>query len=73
MDPQGRRFATAVDLGDREVLEMNRETLRFAMQDLPMFDLEMLHDLEQRLQKLKQGMAENHEGHGTANDDSLTH
>ena len=34
---------------------MNREEFLFAMQELPMFGLEMLHDLELRLQRLKQG------------------
>jgi hypothetical protein len=29
----------------------------FALQELPVFSLEMLHDLEQRLQKIKTQMA----------------
>jgi CRP-like cAMP-binding protein len=33
---------------------MNREEFLFAMQELPMFSLEMMHDLEQRLQRLKE-------------------
>jgi hypothetical protein len=33
---------------------MNRQEFMFAMQELPMFGLEMLHDLEQRLQSLKE-------------------
>jgi CRP/FNR family transcriptional regulator, cyclic AMP receptor protein len=37
---------------------MNRDELLFAMQELPMFGLEMLHDLEQRLQALKENMGE---------------
>jgi hypothetical protein len=32
---------------------MNRAEFLFALQELPMFSLEMLHDLEQRLQKIK--------------------
>jgi hypothetical protein len=37
---------------------MNREQFLFAMQELPMFGLEMLHDLELRLQRLKEHGAE---------------
>ena len=37
---------------------MNREEFLFAMQELPMFGLEMLHDLEQHLQRLKEEGAE---------------
>ena len=48
-----RRFGTAVALCDTELLEMNRAEFLFALQELPMFSLEMLHDLEQRLQKIK--------------------
>ena len=54
-DPEHRRFGTATALADTELLEMDREQFLFAMQELPMFGLEMLHDLELRLQKLKQG------------------
>lgn len=54
VDPQHRRFGTAVALSDSELLEINREQFLFAIQELPMFGLEMLHRLEQRLQKLKQ-------------------
>jgi CRP/FNR family cyclic AMP-dependent transcriptional regulator len=53
VDPEHRRFGTAVALYDSELLEMNREEFLFALQELPMFSLEMLHDLEQRLQKIK--------------------
>jgi len=53
VDPEHRRFGTAVALCDSELLEMNREEFLFALQELPMFSLEMLHDLEQRLQKIK--------------------
>jgi CRP/FNR family transcriptional regulator, cyclic AMP receptor protein len=58
VDPEHRRFDTAVSLCDRELLEMNRDEFLFAMQELPMFGLEMLHDLEQRLQTLKEPIAE---------------
>ena len=53
VDPEHRRFGTAVALCDSELLEMNREEFLFALQELPVFSLEMLHDLEQRLQKIK--------------------
>jgi CRP/FNR family cyclic AMP-dependent transcriptional regulator len=53
VDPDHRRFGTAVAMADTELLEMDRQEFLFAMQELPMFGLEMLHDLEQRLQKLK--------------------
>jgi CRP/FNR family cyclic AMP-dependent transcriptional regulator len=53
VDPEHRRLGTAVALCDSELLEMNREEFLFALQELPMFSLEMLHDLEQRLQKIK--------------------
>lgn len=54
VDAEHRRFGTAQAVSDCELLMMNREEFLFAMQELPMFGLEMLHDLEQRLQKLKQ-------------------
>lgn len=53
VDPNHRRYGTAVALSEGELLEMNREEFLFAIQELPMFSLEMLHDLEQRLQRLK--------------------
>jgi len=58
VDASHRRFSTAVALRDSELLEMNREQFLFAMQELPMFSLELLHDLELRLQKLKQQMGD---------------
>jgi CRP-like cAMP-binding protein len=58
VDPEHRRFGSAVCLCDSELLEMNREEFLFAVQELPMFGLELLHDLEQRLQKLKLGKAD---------------
>jgi CRP/FNR family cyclic AMP-dependent transcriptional regulator len=58
VDPEHTRFGTAVALCDSELLEMNRDEFLFAMQELPMFALEMLHDLEQRLQTLKEHMGE---------------
>jgi CRP-like cAMP-binding protein len=58
LGPDHRRFGTAVAICDSELLEMNREEFLFAMQELPMFSLEMMHDLEQRLQKLKEQMTD---------------
>ena len=57
VDPEHRRFGTAVALCNSEFLEMNREEFLFAMQELPMFSLEMMYDLEQRLQRLKEQIA----------------
>jgi CRP/FNR family cyclic AMP-dependent transcriptional regulator len=54
LEPEHRRFGTAVAFCDSELLQMNREELLFAIQELPMFGLEMLFDLEQRLQRLKE-------------------
>jgi CRP-like cAMP-binding protein len=58
VDAEHRRFGTAVALCDSELLEMNREEFLFALQELPVFGLEMLHDLEQRLQKIKTQMGD---------------
>jgi CRP-like cAMP-binding protein len=56
--PEHRRFGTAVDICDSELLEMTREEFLFAMQELPMFSLEMLNDLEKRLQRAQEQRAE---------------
>jgi len=58
VDPEHRRFGNAVALRDSELLEMNRAEFLFAIQELPMFSIEMMHDLEQRLQRLKENMAD---------------
>ncbi|MEA5417000.1 Crp/Fnr family transcriptional regulator [Synechococcus sp. BA-132 BA5] len=50
---QHQRFGTATALRDAQLLEMNREEFLFALQELPMFALEMLHGLEQRLGHLR--------------------
>jgi CRP-like cAMP-binding protein len=55
-DPGHRRFGTATATADSELLEMDRQEFLFAMQELPMFGLEVLHDLEMRLQTLKQSL-----------------
>lgn len=53
VDPQHRRFGTATALTDGQLLEMNREEFLLAIQELPMFALEMLNDLDGRLRDLK--------------------
>jgi CRP/FNR family cyclic AMP-dependent transcriptional regulator len=58
VDPEHRRFGTARALSETELLEMDRPEFLFAVQELPMFGLEMLHDLETRLQQLKRSVAE---------------
>lgn len=58
VDPDHRRFGTATALTDAELLKMNRPEFLFAVQQLPMFSLEMLHDLEARLQQRKRSVAE---------------
>jgi CRP-like cAMP-binding protein len=58
VDPDHRRFGTATALTDAELLEMDRPEFLFAVQELPMFGLEMLHDLESRLQQLKSSMVD---------------
>ena len=58
VDPDHRRFGTATALTEAELLEMDRPEFLFAVQELPMFGLEMLHDLEARLQQLKRSVAE---------------
>ena len=47
--PDHRRHATARALEVSEVLEMNREEFLFAVQESPMFAVELLATLEQRL------------------------
>jgi CRP/FNR family transcriptional regulator, cyclic AMP receptor protein len=54
VDNQHRRVGTATALRDTQLLEMNREEFLFALQELPMFALEMLHGLEDRLGHIKQ-------------------
>ena len=56
VDPGHRRVATVTAVTDGELLEMNREEFLFAMQELPMFGLEMLHGMEKRVQQFKQNM-----------------
>ena len=52
--PDHRRHATARALEVSEVLEMNREEFLFAVQESPMFAVELLASLEQRLRSSEQ-------------------
>jgi len=49
--PDHRRHATAQALTACDVLEMNREEFLFAVQESPMFAVELLASLEQRLRR----------------------
>ena len=53
--PDHRRHATAQAMTACEVLEMNREEFLFAVQESPMFAVELLASLEQRLRRSQQG------------------
>jgi CRP-like cAMP-binding protein len=53
-----RRHATAQALTACEVLEMNREEFLFAVQETPMFAVELLASLEQRLRRSQQDDSE---------------
>lgn len=57
VDPQHLRFGTATALSEGTLLVMNKEEFLFAVQELPMFGLEMLHDLDGRLRDLKASTA----------------
>ena len=52
--PDHRRHASARALAVSEVLEMNREEFLFAVQESPMFAVELLASLEQRLRRSQQ-------------------
>ena len=56
VDPGHRRFGTAMAVEPTQLVEMDEEQFLFALQELPMFGLEMLHALEERLVHLKQGL-----------------
>ncbi|GDX72829.1 hypothetical protein LBMAG39_12620 [Cyanobium sp.] len=49
--PDHRRHATARAVEASDVLEMNREEFLFAVQESPMFAVELLASLEQRLRR----------------------
>ena len=48
-----RRFGEATALSRCRVLEMNREKFLFAVQESPMFAVELLGSIDERLRKLK--------------------
>ncbi len=52
-----RRQATAVALEPCRLLELDRETFLFAVQETPMFALALIAGLEERLQQVKGGGA----------------
>jgi CRP-like cAMP-binding protein len=53
VDPEHLRYCTATALTDVRLLPMNREQFLLAVQELPMFAIEMLHDLDERFRSLK--------------------
>jgi CRP-like cAMP-binding protein len=53
VDPDHLRYCTATALTDARLLSMNREQFLLAVQELPMFAIEMLHDLDERFRSLK--------------------
>jgi CRP/FNR family cyclic AMP-dependent transcriptional regulator len=53
VDPSHLRYCTATAVSDVRLLPMNREQFLVAVQELPMFAIEMLHDLDERFRSLK--------------------
>jgi CRP-like cAMP-binding protein len=51
--PDHRRFGNAKALSDCKLLVMNREKFLFAVQEAPMFAIELLSSIDQRLRQLK--------------------
>ncbi|MBM5783569.1 MAG: Crp/Fnr family transcriptional regulator [Cyanobacteria bacterium K_DeepCast_35m_m1_288] len=51
--PEHRRYGNAKALSDCKVLVMNREKFLFAVQESPMFAIELLGSIDKRLQQLK--------------------
>ena len=58
LDPDHRRFGTATALSDGKLLVMNKEEFLFAVQETPMFALEMMQSLNLRLRDLKKRVTE---------------
>jgi CRP-like cAMP-binding protein len=50
---QHSRFGTAVAMTECRLLEMNREKFMFAVQETPMFALELMASVDERLRQLK--------------------
>lgn len=53
VDPDHLRYCTATAVTDGLLLPMDREQFLLAVQELPMFAVEMLHDLDERFRALK--------------------
>jgi CRP-like cAMP-binding protein len=51
--PEHRRFGNAVASTDCKLLVMNKEKFLFAVQESPMFAIELLGSIDQRLRDLK--------------------
>jgi CRP-like cAMP-binding protein len=51
--PEHRRFGNAVATTDCKLLVMNKEKFLFAVQESPMFAIELLGSIDQRLRDLK--------------------
>ena len=51
--PEHRRYGNAKALSDCKVLVMNREKFLFAVQESPMFAIELLGSIDKRLRQLK--------------------
>lgn len=52
--PDHRRYGNATAVTDCKVLVMNREKFLFAVQESPMFAIELLGSIDQRLRQLKE-------------------
>ena len=53
VEPQHRRHGTATALTETKLVVLGRDRFLFAIQETPLFGLEMLAALEQRLRELK--------------------
>ena len=51
VDSGHQRHGTARALRDSEIIEMNREEFLFALQEMPMFAVQLLASLEERLRR----------------------
>jgi CRP/FNR family cyclic AMP-dependent transcriptional regulator len=51
--PEHRRFGNAIALTNCQLLVMNKEKFLFAVQESPMFAIELLGSIDQRLRDLK--------------------
>ena len=51
--PEHRRYGNARAIENSKVLVMNREKFLFAVQESPMFAIELLASIDQRLRQLK--------------------